>query len=383
MPVRPGRLMASILAIAVALSLSGCAGSTGHPSGAPETGSLAPDVNHGLTVLRTAKGDAMMHDAWANGTVAFQDSCNTGGCARERSVSFRVTDITEQLPAGMPVRIEASVEYAPHPLYGAVWELTIEAPGSSVYAYTHSLGQGEAVANATLLADGKVTVTLAIFQPGGGIPDTPYSLRIRISSDPVTLLPGVPVGLELRAGDNVSADVPFLLYAPDGHRIGRFFKLHQVPADSPTGQYSLLLLPEGAPSPVSSSRGGALKTLALRYEPGPLVTVPQEGVLDQTWDVRGAPVGMGIRIFTQPGISGQNVLATMGVNAKVSGPNGFGLEALACGGLCLAAGQIGWDLSWRSPLGDDRVTAGAYTLHLDSHATYDVHAQPFAVYATP
>lgn len=366
-------------ALLALLMLAGCA-SEPPTAGTQGPASTTAASEHGLTVLRTGPGEAKIHEVWANGTVAYQDSCNTSGCARGRAVSFRATDITTSLPSGVPVRVEAEVVYESHPLYGPAWELTILAPDSALYAYTDEMASGGATAAGTLLPKGTVEILLSIYQPGGGVPDTPYTLRIRITTDPLTLFPGVPVGIDLGPGDNVSADVPFLLFAPDGQRLGRFFKLHNIPDDARAGQYMLVLLPEGPPSPVSGSGGGGLKALALRHEPGPLVTVPQEGVLDQSWDVAGEPLGVGIRIFTQPGASGQNALATMGVSATLAGPNGFGLEVLACGGMCVTVGPIGWDLMWTSPLGDDRITAGTYTLRVDSKGTHEAFAQPFAVY---
>ena len=373
-----------IAAVLALLLLAGCAGDAPTaPEGAPAAPAASRQGLHGLAVLTTAPGNAMSHDVWANGTVAFQESCNTGGCGVDRSKVFRPLDISSHLPAGVPVRVEAELVYEPHPLYGSQWDVALVAPESSVYSYTRTVEGGVATFNATVLAQGTVQVLMSIYQPGGGLPDTPYTLRIRVSTDPATLLPSVPVAIELGPGDNVSAEVPYLLFGPDGTRVGRFFKLHTIPEGAPSGQYVLLLPPDGAPSPVSSDRADAgLRALPLRTEPGPRGTIPQNGAFDEPWDVTGVPLAMGLRIFTEPGAGGQTLLASMGFSAVLEGPEGVVIDtgSFCNPGLCMTLGPLGFQETWATPIGDDRVMAGAYTLHVEGQVTYEAYAQPFAVY---
>ena len=70
-----------------------------------------------------------------------------------------------------------------------------------------------------------------------------------------------------------------------------------------------------------------------------------------------------------------NILDALGDTARSS--------ALAARALAILEARPGIDYRWTTPIGDDRVVPGAYTLHVESQATYEAYAQPFAIFVVP
>ncbi len=93
-------------------------------------------------------------------------------------------------------------------------------------------------------------------------------------------------------------------------------------------------------------------------------------------DVTGFPLGVGLFV----GVNSDApvpFIASTGLTASMTGPNGFELDAGEVCGLCISGG-FGYRIG--SGSGDPRVTAGTYTAHVESTASGGARVQPFAVY---
>ena len=321
---------------------------------------------------------------WANGTVPVQDACNPVGCAMGEATWQRVTDLTPALPAGAAVQVELELLYQPHPLFGQAMQVVLAAGESVLYAHSQTAESGRSAIVATLLPRGTVEAVVMDFQPTFEGPQSTYSLRIRVVASPTLVTPGVPVGLTLAGGDTVEVGYDgeqreFLLFGPDGGRLGAFQGTATLDAAARAGEYAVLL-PPGAASTLASDNGdAAMRPLGLRHEVSPSATVAQSGAMEETWDVAGLPVGVGLRIFTKEVAASLAPLVTADLHASLSGPNGFLLDPEQLGGY-VTLGDIGNDLRWMSALGDERVTAGTYTMRAESTVTYEAHVEAFAVF---
>ena len=370
--------------LAIPLLLAGCSSSAPGRDGPGSSTWEAPAEARSMQPLRNALPEAIEQVHWANGSVPAQNACNPIGCAQGEATWRRVTDLTPALPTLATVQLEVELLYEPHVLFGQAMQVTLDSPESVRYAHTQTDEPGRSAFVATLLARGQVSAVVSVYQMNGQVPEIPYSLRIRIVASPTLVSPGVPVGLALAGGDTlqVGADGDgrdFILFGPDGARVGAFQGKVTLDAVARSGEYAVLL-PPGASSALASDNGdSAMRPLGLRYETSPPATVPQAGAMESSWDVTGLPIGVGLRIFTQEVAATLAPFITTDLSARINGPNGFVVESDMLGGY-VTFGELGEELRWTSALGDERVTAGTYTVHAESTATYEAHVEGFAVY---
>ncbi len=127
---------AALVGMAFLSTLSGCAGEGGEP---PEV-QVAPQDDLALAALQQTTlaypgiDAALHHVLWANGTVAAQDTCNTGGCALDESRAFHRTDLTPHLLAGVPMQVTVELAWKETPLAFGWFDAYLEAPETTFYA---------------------------------------------------------------------------------------------------------------------------------------------------------------------------------------------------------------------------------------------------------
>jgi hypothetical protein len=395
-PMRAPILPAVLL---LALLLAGCSGAgtqggtdasgpsgSGHPTGTVSgTGAQVPLAGKGGPLRYAALAAPMHKTLWANGTVAAQDACNTGGCGVTDSRAERTTDITDELPAaGVPVSIQVELTYPDSLVFTGAFDSWIEAPHGTYYSYTGTYEGGHVLYNVTLLPGDSVQVVMAAYWPGGGTTETPYTLRIAIDADPSTVTEGIPIGVLLSPGSSLDVRsvkggaADYVLYGPDDALVGRFKGNHTLPAQAAKGQYAVLLAPDSPAATLWSSGGdGRLVLLGLRFVVGPPGDLPPSGAYDGTWDVAGYPVGVGLLAYSVQSAAGPAPILSVGFSMRMTGPNGFRLETPT---LCHVCANLGFGTGWGSGLGDERVTAGTYALHAETSATYQVQVRPYAAY---
>lgn len=381
---------------AAVLLLAGCASPPADPATpgtGTQTGSHSTHVAMGHiaatpAVLRNALAAPVHKTVWANGTVAFQDTCNTGACVVDDSRALHVTDITADLPAGAPVQVSLDLSYQPAPTQDTVgngFDLWIQSDKATFYTYTFDWAPDRIAVRAVLLAAGTIEVVMGAIGPGGGMPETPYTLRIAIDADPAAVPPGVPVAVSLGPGATLSAaaqgrPVPFLLYGPTDALVGKPGGSHTLADAAPKGEYIVLLPPGSPPANLTTDSGDVrMAILDLRFETGPAGSLPPHGAYDGSWDVAGTPLVVGLMAHTVPTAAGPAPLASTGFTMRMTGPNGFVLETPEICQGCLNVGRSGF--FWGSDIGDERLGPGSYAIHAETDATYDVQVTPVAVYA--
>ncbi|HEX2065466.1 MAG TPA: hypothetical protein VHI93_01500 [Candidatus Thermoplasmatota archaeon] len=382
--------MQRLLALGLALAfLAGCAtpssdGSHGHTLGT--TGGPGPGAGGMEHVgLRFGLAAPIRTVRWANGTVAAQDTCNTGACLMDVSRAMHVTDVTGDLPQGIPARLRAEVTYPPLTEFGQPggFELWVQSERSSFYSYTAGTELGSGWLDVTLAAAGAVEVVLLAGGPGGGGASTPYTLRIAIDAEPGLVPVGVPVAVHLGPGTHLMASTragpaAFDLYGPDDALLGRFAGSHVLPVSAPRGLY-VAVLPRGGPAANFSTdaKDAGLVAMPLRLEPGPAGQAPPGGAYEAVWTVAGSPLGVGIVGRSAATPAGPPLLASAGFTMELARDNGFRLATGQVCGICLAntfSHNIG------SGFGNALVGPGEYRVHAQANATYGLEVQPYAVY---
>lgn len=385
--MRPAFALAA-LAASVATLLSGCSGST-PPSGpsdlaqGPDTsGDAVADVSPAVLMRHAGLAEPLHTVVWANGTVAAQDTCNTGGCQLDDR-AFRRTDLTPLLTPGVPTLVTIDLAWKETPLAFGWFDAYLQAPESTVYARRSEYAPGHLATTLLVRPEGELTLVMAAYGPGGDVPATAYTLSARLDADPDVLLPGVPVAIAMEGGDRLVAssygggEASFLLYGPDDVLLGSFQGEHVLPAAAAAGDY-VAVLPAGGPTGNLSTDSGAvaMRALGLRREYGPATDLAPSGATATDWDVGGVPLGVGVYIHVDEDPA-QTVMGSSGLAARMSGPNGFELDLGEVCGFCLTGG---FGYSADSGSGDPRVTAGTYTVRAESAATVGGTLEPFAIY---
>lgn len=382
MPVHP-----AAPALLLALLLAGCSGGDAPQPDSEELGvSGQVQAQTGpLALLRFTGSQGAVHDVvWANGTVNAQDTCNLGGCVTSVDRAFRRTLLTDRMPAGRPTLLSVALDWNEAPIQFGSFDLLLEAPESTVYASRATFEPGRIEALAVLRPVGPVAIVMAAYGPGGDLPSTAYTLSIRLDSDPIALLPGVPVAVALQAGDTLSASsygggkADFLLYGPDDAFLGQFSGERTLPSNAPAGDY-VAMLPAGGPSGNLSTDSGAdgMRALALRSEPGADLKAPPTGTDAADWEVGGVPLAVGFTVRSGDDLLITTMIASAGLTVRLDGPNGYALDGGEVCGFCLSGG-FGYRMD--SGTGDPTVTAGAYRMHVESQASQGAIVQPYAVY---
>jgi hypothetical protein len=373
----------------LALLLAGCAspaatGDTATPSTQPgQAGGHALHAGHASLGYPLAAPVHLVR--WANGTVAAQDTCNAGACLVDASRALHVTDVSGDLPAGVPVRVLAELSYEPPTFVGVGHlELFIGTGDSTVYSYTEDGELGHVTVEALLAPEGTVEVVMLANGPAHEGASAPYTLRIAIDADPSLVPAGVPVGIRLGPGKHLMAathagPATFDLYGPDDAPLGRFKGNHTLPATAREGTY-LVLLPPGDPPTLltTDAKPVPLALVGLRMEAGPVGQVPPHGAYDATWTVPGVPLGVALRTQSAAApAAGVSLLASAGFSAALTRENGF---RLATPELCTGC-ITGFRYTLASSLGDALVGPGDYQVHAETNATYGLEVQPIALYA--
>lgn len=370
------------------LLLAGCSEGGSNEDLAPADDPFARTVQGaGETVLRFEGMDGPVEKTvWSNGTIAVQDTCNTGACIVDTSRAYHVTDITGDVPAGVPVELTVSLRYTPHPFFGGP-EVFLDAPGSIVYydrtTVDYATGTGSILA--MIRPADTVEVVVAANAPGGETPETPYTLSIAIVAGPERVSPGAPIAITLGPGSNLTYRAPgqtspeFLLYGPDDALLGLMEGHVTLPADAPRGDYAVLL-PNGSQwGNLSSDTASSMRALGLRTGLGPEGHLPEVGAYDATWDVTGFPFAVGVAVYASPDATpiGGPLLST-GFEVSLTGANGFTIESGPVCGLCFT---FAFGANFGSGTGNPDVVAQTYAVHAESAtATYGLSVVPFARY---
>jgi hypothetical protein len=110
-------------------------------------------------------------------------------------------DLTDKVPAGVPVHIQATVTGA------GEFDAYFPSTGVSYSSYLYEASSGSIVLDVDLVrsADGAIGLEAMFFQPDAPEAGPKLHSEVTIRSDPTHVPPGIPVALTLKPGDTVNA----------------------------------------------------------------------------------------------------------------------------------------------------------------------------------
>ncbi len=379
--MRPNRLLLASTLAAFAL-LAGCAGPSASVGGAQpllaEDGSVL-DVS-GLHLVGNGLGAPLDHTVWANGTITTQDTCDAGACIMDTSRAAHPIDLAAHMPPGVPVRVVVEARYEPNPVRADNNDLWLDVPDGTYYAYEQESPEpGVLRVTAIVRSAGQATAVFFTQSQGADPAATPYALFARVQAEPSLVPGGVPVALQMAAGDTLrlGSGGAFRLFGPDDQPVGAFAGNVTLPASARTGDYAVLLPPDAPASNLSVS--GAAKSwqaLGIRLVAGEPIHTPPAGVIDVPWTATGVPLGVGFMASPTPAPAGITMLVSTGFLIQLRQDGEALLDSGWLCGLCITGG---YGLSMSTPIGDERAVAGEYVVHADTQGTQEMEVVPFTL----
>lgn len=386
--------------VVVALALAGCVGSGSSPSEdvAPETdgetgdGTGAPDDDPTDDAAETLRfeADPVSRTVWSNGTFQAQDACLPAGCVQGIATGEfpgrDVIDLTSELPAGVPVRIQAMATYGS--TYSGDMFFALDGEGFETYTletdgegeYDTATSEAVATLDSTIVrgTDGTVRVRLSYSTPDPS-PSVDYTFRAEVLADPSVAPGNAPVAFPVEDPSEPitlrpaapEQGTPVTLWGPDDRTVAQVDlsgpQQIELPDDAPAGEY-VVLADDHPGVAVSTPGGGTLRALdtGATYTSG--TTEPSNagsatGEMTWSFEIDTAPVAVGIGI--RPGPNADSVLFT-GASGTVSSPEGevFAFESV---GTYLTDEEI-----WTSDLGGSALVEGTYAASFSADAAANV-----------
>lgn len=325
----------------------------------------------GWTNLSFASGETVDETRWENGTFHVREHSFPKGVATgivgEYDADRRVIDVTDMVPTGVPVIFQAEIHAE---LGRGDVDLWLTAPEGEVWASDYDTPYG-----------GYSRIRSVIVHETGGslelnvrydeIDDSEsfdYTLEITSRADPSVVPPGVPVAVELPAGDTLEltpvegfalSDGPdgleAMLWGPDDTYLGRLTEAEDrttftVAGEVAGGEHVVMAVHDSPAFRVQISNGtgtdAPLRPLTQSFYLGPGVETDDSSEVTWTFELEAAPIQVGI--FTNA------TEVSDGLEARLVGPSETILES-SIGGLWIGAG-----FGWLSPVGADGLAAGTY-----------------------
>lgn len=330
------------------------------------------------TTLSFAAGGVVDETRWENGTFHVSEHSFPKGVATgilgEYDADRRVIDVTDMVPTGVPVILEAEIHAE---LGRGDLDLWLTAPEGEVWARDYDTPYGGYSRIRSLIvheAGGPLELNVRYDE----IDDSQsfdYTLEITSRADPAVVPPGVPVALELPAGGTLGlgpveefalSDEPdgleAMLWGPDDTDLGRLSAADGsstfTVADEAAGGEHVVMGVHDSPAfriQVSSATetDASLRPLTQAFTMGPGVETDESPEVTWSFELETAPIQVGV--FTNA------TEVSDGLEVRLAGPSETILES-SIGGLWINAG-----FGWLSPMGADGLTAGTY----EATVTYD------------
>lgn len=383
------RLAAATAACLLALVLAGCIGGGGGSGGqasTPETaGAGGPpgpggpaDATRNLTFEKTP-ADATLE---ISGSFAATDGAWAGGGLR--GADTRTHDLTPEIPAGVPVVLNATVTYP-----GSYTQINADLVVDGVELYRQH--QLKAVDKNTIWLEarlarlgGQGTIQVVVqADTTGPNPELNYSLTANINPRPQGLVPRAPVsapapansgGLVLVPGNGTDTVPPTKVWGPDGSWVGRVGGGSpgpvEVATEGPPGRYALLVEPTGGPGDVPPTV--RVRTVNATQAPGALEVVETE-IKRGAWHeiAPGGEASWSFNRSAPPAAVGVTVRAAGGTGAAAGFP---ALEASVTSpkGEVATGSQTGIWLNyryhWASTVGHPNLVPGTYSVTASQEA---------------
>ncbi|MBW3582350.1 MAG: hypothetical protein KY455_04555 [Euryarchaeota archaeon] len=323
-------------------------------------------------------GPTVDETIWINGTFAIGIGC-APLCPHhdEATPDIHRHDLSEIVPDNLPTRIVLRL------VTDAEAELVIELDSRAPrYADrpTEPDDTGGRVVTLVSGPDEPVVAVVRLVKANGT--EVSYTLIAEVRAAPGVVPEGVPVEVPVGVPDagllfSTTARygrASFLLYDGDDRLIDRFRTVGGAltfrPEDNITGPY-VLVPAAGADGMVVETFGvppedPRMRLLALERTPGERVTLGP-GTNEWSFDVAGAPLGVGIEVRAVP------PAAAASLNVTLTHPDGSMWTWNASCSVC--SGAETWVRTWRAPLGDPSIMAGAYDAEVRTDAAVGLDAR--------
>lgn len=317
----------------------------------------------GRHVLRLPTETDRRATIWANGTFGATDPCNAGGCL---TGAYRhEIDLGPYLASGVPVRVEALLSVPSDPIRIGPLQVYLVQEGP-VYWYRYTSEDAGRHLDALFLSSGSASLFVESYFPRIGAADSPYSLSVEVTAPNETVLAGVPVGVEVKAGEWVRAEASkdverILMYGPDDTLVETWSVADGAVdiAFATSGEHVLVAAPAGSVRYTTNGTAKELRPLAVeRVFAEPRVPA-LEGPTEWTFELAEVPLAVGLYLQTTEthGLWFHSLDETL----RLTGPEGRLFEAVYDCTICLNIIPDRRVFMTATVVGQQGVAAGGYT----------------------
>lgn len=385
----------ALAAIATFAAFAGCLDGDGDAEGALAEGNLtvaedAPRAADGtpLHVARFGTGTLVDASRWANGSFTPDQASRAAdalpGVAPTEPTGIVQVDVSDLLPPGVPARVfaEVTAELAHGDL-----DLFLQAPDGQWRTgnFDAPYGGVSRFEVGLVHTSGDPVVVTLVYDALEPAAEVPYTLGIRVVSDPELLLNGIVAGVTLPADARFDVEllgavrevgpeieeVGLMVYAPDDTFVGRFALQGgatsiTLPEGSPAGEYAMLLSQGGRNARILVQGAPAtMRALPIEWVNGEMVELDAQGRGSWTTDFPDTPLLVGI-FFTSPNVA-HNVAFTVD---SPTGPLFSGSDSSDVPWFAVSTPassyQNGW--GWDSLWGPAGLAAGTHTAEVTFEA---------------
>lgn len=386
------------LLAAAMLATTGCLGTGGEdtatsdaepldPSASPQASGAGSDNGSGTDPgpsTLSFQGLEAPVDAtvWRNDTFPTTESCLGGGCVT--SDHSHAIELTEEVPTGVPVRIEATLTYessrtVPGPFPTNFLAVDVAAPGATVYATDTSSGPGNETLRTLLVRSDQDEVRALVNATLTEPPEADYTLQLDVTARPQVVPGHVPVAVPVR-GSNASLTVE----APGTNENSTSARVWDPQDDvvataeviepgdrwttgplEETGTFVVALgLPgSGARLIVPNGSAEPLRPLEVQTELGEPRSPGPDGTV--RWEFTQERVPLRLGLYEQ---RADRTTTTAGMEGHLSGPDGTVLEVHTRPSLGIGSPQ-GVKSTWHTGPVDAKVVSGDYQAVVEYNAS--------------
>ncbi|MBW3583191.1 MAG: hypothetical protein KY455_08855 [Euryarchaeota archaeon] len=369
--------------------LSGCTEAVDDPletqeggGGGSGKGGGGTDLAENRDVLRLPIEAEHRVSFWANGTFAATDACNLGGCLTG-SYQHEV-DLGPQLPDGVPVRVEASLTVPADPVRISPLQVYLVQETPVTYWYRYTSDGAERHLDVLFLASGGASLFVENYFPRIGAAETPYTLSVDVSAPNETVMAGVPVAIDAKAGEWVRAEASedverVVLYGPDDALIDAFpvaDGMVDVPFET-SGAHVLVAAPSGMVRYTTNGTSTELRPLAIERVFSESRTPALEGPTEWDFDLAEAPLAVGLYLQTTDahGMWFHSLDETL----TLTGPEGDLIEEVFQCTICLNIVRDTRVFLVETAAGQGGVAAGTYTGHYGWNGSFGLLVGEYTV----
>jgi hypothetical protein len=356
--------------VALTMVLAGCAGPAG--IGPEEPTLRASTAAAEWTPAAFVDAEPLDEIIWFNGSFlphqARWPRTLVWGAAGLPNDSLRVLDLSGQVPAGVPIRLEADLRAQMEQGDLDVWVETGAGEFWTFDGQTPRGGTNQIDVGLVRRGDAPLRLVVQYDEPEPSA-TIPFSVRVRITAQPDRIMAGIPVAVDLMAGSVLNltwlparrdpdAARALLVYAPDHTLLARLHdeaaQAYELPPDAVPGRY-VLVTAEGSGDALLAVAGPGAASLPLTALQGRVELgdphVGNDREVRWSFDLAHVPLRVGFMA--------RGPHAALDAQATLDAPGGRVVEFAAVGGPWILPG-----FGFGTDVADERLGRGSYLAHL-------------------